>query len=231
LFGITLSPNFNAPYLSRSFTEFWTRWHITLSLWLRDYIFLPATRSLLRHRTALSYQLSLVIPPVVTMLVSAAWHGVSWHMAVWGGLHGLYLVGERLYLMRRPARPPAQQRRYGRLASSLLVFMLVVLAWVPFRTALPATLEYWTGLLSPARWYGDLATTSAQIINIMTVSAGLLVGLSFWLDWLQYPSKETPLQKSPALIKALAINAALFAIILAILAQGQTPPPFVYQGF
>jgi alginate O-acetyltransferase complex protein AlgI len=231
LFGITLSENFNAPYLSRSFTEFWNRWHITLSLWLRDYIFLPATRSLLRHRTTLSYKLSIVVPPIMTMLVSAAWHGISWHMAVWGGLHGLYLVGERLYLMRHPARPPAQQRRYSRFASSILVFLLVVLAWVPFRAALPATLDYWIGLFSPARWHSYLANTPAPIINIMTVSSGLLIGLSFWLDWLQYPSKETPLRQSPALIKALAINAALFAIIFAILAHGRTPPPFVYQGF
>ncbi|NDJ78352.1 MAG: MBOAT family protein [Chloroflexi bacterium] len=228
LFGIRLVKNFTAPYTARSFSDFWQRWHISLSLWLRDYIFLPLTRALLRRRRM---RLSMLLPPLVTMLVSAMWHNLSWSMMVWGVLHGLYQVAERWQSMRRPAARGIalgtsvwRQRLAG-----LLVFVLVVLAWIPFRTTLTATADYLVGLFSPVRWL-DGGADAGEIINTLTVSAALLIGLSFVLDRLQ-PSDEQVLRERSPLVKALVINAALFAIILAAIAQQDTPPPFVYQGF
>jgi len=75
LFGIELSRNFAAPFFSRNFTELWTRWHITLSSWLRDYIYFPLSRALVRRNPNATHFVTLFVPPMVTMLVSGLWHG------------------------------------------------------------------------------------------------------------------------------------------------------------
>src|SRR5690606_16745294 len=85
LFGIELSPNFAQPYFARSFAEFWHSWHITLSTWLRDYIYLPLSRSLLRRRRQRTHWINVTVPPLATMLVSGLWHGFSGHLLLWGG--------------------------------------------------------------------------------------------------------------------------------------------------
>ena len=87
-FGIVLTNNFNLPYFSRNFTEFWNRWHISLSNWLRDYIFFPLSRSVMKRFPERNHFFNLVIPPMVTLLVSGMWHGLSWNLLVWGALHG-----------------------------------------------------------------------------------------------------------------------------------------------
>jgi alginate O-acetyltransferase complex protein AlgI len=106
LFGIELSQNFKQPYFARNLTEFWNSWHITLSHWLRDYIFFPITRTLMRRYPDRQKLPNLIIPPMATMLISGLWHGLGWHMLLWGGLHGLYQVIERLTILRGPVVPP-----------------------------------------------------------------------------------------------------------------------------
>ncbi|MBN1566055.1 MAG: MBOAT family protein, partial [Anaerolineae bacterium] len=96
LFGIELSRNFNLPYTARNLSEFWNRWHITLSNWLRDYVYYPASRALLRRNPSRTNMANAIFPPLLTMFVSGLWHGPGWTMVLWGMLHGVYLVGERL---------------------------------------------------------------------------------------------------------------------------------------
>jgi len=93
LLGFDLMRNFAFPYFSRDIAEFWRRWHISLSTWLRDYIFFPLRRKLLRQKR-LHPWLIQALPPFVTMLVSGLWHGANWTFIVWGALHGAYLVIE-----------------------------------------------------------------------------------------------------------------------------------------
>lgn len=99
LLGFDLMQNFRQPYLSTSVTEFWHRWHISLSTWLRDYLYIPlgGNRSGPRRTT---------VNLMATMLLGGLWHGASWRFMVWGGLHGTYLAAERRRAGRRP--PPAQ---------------------------------------------------------------------------------------------------------------------------
>lgn len=92
MFGIKLTQNFTHPYLARSISEFWQRWHISLSNWLRDYIFFPVRRFLLRKWGSKAPILAMIIPPIITMLASGLWHGTGWTFIVWGLLHGIYLV-------------------------------------------------------------------------------------------------------------------------------------------
>ncbi|HLA44411.1 MAG TPA: MBOAT family O-acyltransferase, partial [Aggregatilineales bacterium] len=151
-FGIELSRNFNTPYLARNFTEFWQRWHISLSDWLRDYIFTPLTRALLRRKYNSRHPITIIAPPLFTMLVSALWHNVAWNLILWGMLHGLYQVYERIRAVYFPSRPPQNHPAWRQVGAMILVFMLAVLAWVPFRMDLPVALDYWQGLFSPDRW-------------------------------------------------------------------------------
>jgi D-alanyl-lipoteichoic acid acyltransferase DltB (MBOAT superfamily) len=94
LLGIRLTTNFDRPFAARTLAEFWQRWHISLSSWLRDYIFFPIRRTLLRNRRLPSW-LNQAIPPLVTMLASGLWHGAAWTFVLWGGLHGIYLTLEQ----------------------------------------------------------------------------------------------------------------------------------------
>jgi alginate O-acetyltransferase complex protein AlgI len=125
--GFALPDNFHAPYAAIGLSDFWRRWHISLSTWLRDYVYIPLGGS---RRSAWRTHANLA----ATMLIGGLWHGASWTFVAWGGLHGAYLVGERLIRGAVPASPvwraPAIQ-----LALALATFALVCFAWVFFRAA------------------------------------------------------------------------------------------------
>ena len=123
LFGIGLSQNFAYPYFSRSISEFWRRWHISLSTWFRDYVYMP----LGGWRTKAGRLKNILI----TFSVSGLWHGANWTFIGWGVLHGAYYVPE--ILRDGKARRDVPQLRD--LPSILFTFLLVVLAWVLFRAA------------------------------------------------------------------------------------------------
>lgn len=219
LFGIPLAPNFNTPYFARNFTEFWNRWHSTLSAWLRDYIFYPTSRALLRRNPRRDNLLNLILPPLLTMLVSGLWHGTGWRFVLWGGMHGLYLVGERALSLHRPALPPDRQPRWRQLLAMALVFGLVTLAWVPFRApTLDATWQYWRGLLDWSTLYRPSARAFIALLPAL------------WLDWVQARAgDELALRRWPRLVQAVLLALALLAIFLAT--QADTGAPFVYQAF
>lgn len=124
LFGIRLPMNFNSPYKSASIIDFWRRWHMTLSRFIRDYIYIP----LGGNRAGNSRRYTNMM---LAMLIGGLWHGAGWTFVAWGGLHGLYLAinhGWR-HFWRKPARPGLLSCWSGR----LLTFLAVVVAWVFFR--------------------------------------------------------------------------------------------------
>lgn len=129
LLGFRLPDNFRSPYTADSFHEFWNRWHISLSRWLRDFLFQPLALRWGSHRGG---RLAVL---VVVMLLAGLWHGAAWTFVAWGGIHGLALAGERWMRERRRAhglpRPSDTTRR--RIRARLVTFHVVVLAWVFFR--------------------------------------------------------------------------------------------------
>jgi D-alanyl-lipoteichoic acid acyltransferase DltB (MBOAT superfamily) len=127
LFGVRLPENFNSPYKSTSIIEFWRRWHITLSNFLRDYLYI----SLGGNRKGYPRQL---INLMITMLLGGLWHGAGWTFVFWGGLHGLYLVANHLWVRRGGSlRAQLLQTRWFPLAAGSATFLAVVIAWVWFR--------------------------------------------------------------------------------------------------
>ena len=124
MFGILLPMNFNSPYKALNIADFWRRWHITLSRFLRDYLYIPLGGN--RRGPARRYANLMT-----TMLLGGLWHGAGWTFVLWGGLHGLYLVANQAWQRVVPARLAVQG--WYRRAAWGLTFLVVVIAWVPFR--------------------------------------------------------------------------------------------------
>ncbi|MGK5037836.1 MBOAT family O-acyltransferase [Janthinobacterium sp. LB3P118] len=129
LFGVKLPLNFNSPYKAANIAEFWRRWHMTLSRFLRDYLYIPLGGS--RHGETMRYR-NLIL----TMLLGGLWHGAGWTFVIWGGLHGLYLVLQQAWQSMFGA---VRARRWPGWWSSFLTFLAVMLAWIFFRAPDVAT--------------------------------------------------------------------------------------------
>jgi alginate O-acetyltransferase complex protein AlgI len=125
LFGIRLPLNFNSPYKARNIVEFWRCWHMTLSRFLRDYLYIPLGGN---RRGPVRRYLNLFL----TMLLGGLWHGAGWNFAIWGGLHGIYLSLNHLW--RRIAGAGGARTRFGTLLSVAITFFAVNVAWVFFRS-------------------------------------------------------------------------------------------------
>ena len=140
LFGFHFPVNFRRPYLSASVTEFWRRWHISLSTWLRDYLYIPLGGN--RNGKLQTYR-NLMI----TMILGGLWHGASWNFAIWGGLHGVFLSTERLL---RGKRRFSEERSWIYPLQLVFTFVLITITRIFFRSAnLAQSLEVLRRLFSP----------------------------------------------------------------------------------
>jgi D-alanyl-lipoteichoic acid acyltransferase DltB (MBOAT superfamily) len=214
LLGIDLPENFNQPYFSRSVTEFWRRWHISLSTWLRDYLYIPLGGN--RGGEAKTYRNLLL-----TMLIGGLWHGAATTFVVWGGLHGLYLSGERRFtaVATEDYRRPWVLRRD--LLRTFVTFQLVCLAWVFFRApSIHAAFGY---LGDIARLRGG-ATDHAAIVMLAAAAASLL-----FIDYVQLRARDhTVFLAWPAASRGLLYGALIVPIVIF---SGGTPVPFIYFRF
>lgn len=173
LFGIDLMRNFNQPYLSQSITEFWRRWHISLSTWLRDYLYISLggnRRGMRRTYTNL----------LITMLLGGLWHGASWTFVIWGGLHGLYLsVHKALLHMKGKSKPTRDKRMLMGFLKCIATFQLVCLTWIFFRAPdFAVSLEILTRILFWRSASGDLpALVPGERVLILL---GVLIIIDVW---------------------------------------------------
>lgn len=216
LLGIRLSPNFRQPFFARTFSDFWSRWHISLSEWLRDYIFYPARRSLVQSNAP--RWLALAIPPMVTMLVSGFWHGASLALLFWGFLHGLYLVFEQVLVQfNLLPRDGFNAKLY-----SIFVFVMITLAWIPFNTpSLRASLRYISGFVPPY----------SAAFDVWIVPDLLLIFLSLWLDGQEQRHGDPAFpRKWSAVRQAWAVAVGLIVLFL-FSRTGSDLSRFVYQFF
>lgn len=162
LLGIELQINFTAPYFSRNITEFWRRWHISLSSWLRDYLYI----SLGGNRKG---RLRTDINLMLTMLLGGLWHGAAWTFVIWGGLHGTYLILHKIALKgKKPDIHSWGNSSLGYLGDVLfiiLTFNLVCLSWVFFRApSLGLSIQYIQGIfLNP----GELSIFKPVVLSLL----------------------------------------------------------------
>ena len=212
LLGIRLPANFDTPYRARDLADFWKRWHISFSKWLREYLYF----SLPFKRTKWMPYVGLII----TMALGGIWHGTGWTFLVWGLLHGVGLAVFRLWQSARRGRG-AVAGAFGRFGAGVLTFHYVLLGWVFFRAAnLGAAL----GVL---RQIGSLrysfSNTTPAFLLVLAVAA---IGHYLPQDW--YNRSILQFARTPALVQAGAM--ALLALgIRYVAATGASP--FIYSRF
>src|SRR5262249_28673385 len=144
MFGVFLPLNFNSPYKAQSIVDFWRRWHMTLSQFLRDYLYIPLGGN--RHGPVLRY-----VNLMITMLLGGLWHGAAWTFVVWGALHGLYLCINHAWNHFAPAAPQ-RLAPLAAFASTALTFLAVVVAWVFFRAdSLSTAIGILSAMVNPAQ--------------------------------------------------------------------------------
>lgn len=217
-FGIELSRNFMHPLFSRSFTEFWNRWHVSLSLWLRDYIYFPVSRALVRRNPKRNNPAGIILPPMVTMLASGLWHEFSPGFMAWGMLMGLYLVSERVLSLGKPIVPPGRRPLYSQALGMIVTISLAIAAGLFAFMTIPNGIRFLQSLFTNTMWQ-----LPDSRVFLMMIPA-------FFIDILQYRSKnEVVFLSYPLFMRALLLAVALPAIFL--FSRTNIPAAFVYQGF
>lgn len=212
MFGFVFPKNFNSPYLAESITDFWRRWHISLSTWLRDYLYLPLGGN---RKGPFRTYLNLAI----VMLLGGLWHGAAWNFVVWGGLHGVWLATERAL---------GKRSLYGawpRPARVAFTFLGVLITWVFFRAAdLPAAGRYLASMFGLAEVQPAAALVGAILYTPYSIASLAIGALVIWAapqtwDW-------TRRLTAPRAALSLA------CLILALIAMGsQGFNPFIYFNF
>ena len=120
MLGFKFPENFDNPYVSRNITEFWRRWHITLGIWMRDYLYIPLGGNKVKTKGRLFFNLGFVF------LISGLWHGASWNFVAWGAFHGLFLILDRIFLKK-------VLDKIGKIPSMIFTFFVITMGWVIFR--------------------------------------------------------------------------------------------------
>jgi alginate O-acetyltransferase complex protein AlgI len=221
LFGYTVPVNFRAPYLSTTLQDFWRRWHISLSSWLRDYLYIPLGGSRRgRNRTRLNL--------IVTMALGGLWHGAAWHFMVWGVAHGMALAG---YSEVRDLSPRLWQRLpswAGIIGGWLLTQCTVLTLWVVFRAPSLSIAASLLKHMAVGPWrYPTLL--DGPMIGHVAVLATALIGLELALQgrslWNIADGTRWRSVARPTLVTAMALFAAYQSALLAV------PVRFIYFQF
>lgn len=196
ILGFRFGPNFRRPYLAWSVTEFWRRWHMTLSAWLRDYLYIPLGGS--RHGT-----LATVRSLMITMLLGGLWHGANWTFVAWGGYHGVLLSAERLSNYRNIA-DRLRSRMWSRITVTTATFVLVLFGWVLFRAQ----------TFPDAFWVLREMFAGGAGTSMIELPAALLVVAMLFLE-IRSEVHGSLMTGMPVLAKTAVAAAALFALELA----------------
>ncbi len=235
MLGIKLPLNFDAPYKSASIIEFWRRWHITLSNFLRDYLYVPLGGN--RRGGARRYGNLLL-----TMLLGGLWHGANWTFVAWGGLHGTYLLINHGW---RTVAPPMPDRAnpwwvLGKIGGSAMTFLAVAIAWVFFRATTFAGAANMLSAMThfqPIRCSADCFAEVYGDIAIPWTSPGYLCAFfasGFALVWL-FPTSQAMTERllKVRLESAWICSGALLACIalLAIINTSHHTSEFIYFNF
>jgi alginate O-acetyltransferase complex protein AlgI len=199
--GFAMPDNFRFPYAAIGFSDFWRRWHITLSSWLRDYLYIPLGGN--RHGEARTY-----LALMTTMLLGGLWHGASWTFVVWGGLHGIYLSAERMLRSRFAGYHPGPGALF---ALGMLTYALVNITWVFFRAHTFG--KAWIVLRG---MFGANATAEPILPTAQLATTALIVGGIVTAHWLmRNRTLESMLERAPAMSMSTALGVMAFTIVIA----------------
>lgn len=213
LFGFRLPENFDHPYAALSITDFWRRWHITLSLWFRDYVYIPLGGNRVRRGR-------FILNILTVWALTGLWHGASWNFVLWGLYYGVLLLIEKLVLGKRVDQVP-------KLLRWLICFTLVTLGWVLFNLSdgqvlFPVLRRMF--VFAPTDWRALLAIDASVCSKLLAVPVGLLLCFPF-------PERWKPREDSIAV--SLAVNAfyAALLVLCVLFTISSSFTPFIYFNF
>ena len=213
MFGFRLNENFNRPYISCSITEFWRRWHISLSSWIREYLYIP----LGGNRVAPWRRMANLW---ICFLASGLWHGAAWTYVLWGGYNGFFLVLDRLFLLRLLDRMP-------KVVANAATMIVVMVGWAIFRVnSLPQLMQFATAMTHPAligvRFQWEATVAAATIAGVLVSLAPRISGIDAAAAWL--------VTRRPGRLMVELVVLVLFAVALD---KAVTDPfrPFLYFRF
>ncbi len=227
LFGINLMTNFRTPYFSRNIAEFWRRWHISLSTWFRDYLYIPLGGS----RTT---KILIVRNIFIIFIVSGFWHGANWTYIIWGGLNAFYFLP--IFLMKKNRKHLSTTTKnkfipsFNELSNMFFTFILTVFAWIFFRSkTITDAFEYIKGIFNQNDFF-KIQTAKTYEVSIIP----LIIYLTFFIivDW-YYRNEEIVFTnhnptKSTIIFKYIIYLFTIISIILSIKNQASN---FIYFQF
>ncbi|WP_286765758.1 MULTISPECIES: MBOAT family O-acyltransferase [Rhodopirellula] len=213
--GFVLPRNFHAPYAAVGFSDFWQRWHISLSSWLRDYLYIPLGGN--RSGTWGTYR-NLML----TMLIGGLWHGASWTFVAWGGLHGLFLIGERLIRHSMSGWSALLGTGISRLGLQFVTLFLVCITWVFFRAESFSQANLLLSSMFSPFATGDSLDRRSVAIVLMAFAAIL-----FGHQW----TRTTPLENRLARMPAWACVAMVGGMLYSTLTMPGQDRAFIYFQF
>lgn len=215
--GFQLPRNFQAPYASIGFSDFWQRWHISLSTWLRDYVYIPLGGN---QRGAVRTVINLM----ATMLLGGLWHGASWTFVIWGGLHGLFLVVERLLKVSPMARASVWRKNSGRCTLAALTFTLVVFTWVFFRSdSFDRAFEICAAMLGLA--------TESSVVALNSTDAALSFLAICLLLAVHWALRDQSLEEAISRIPWYVVSTSMAVALLLIMTSPGEDRAFIYFQF
>lgn len=209
--GFVLPTNFRYPYAAIGFSDFWRRWHVSLSTWLRDYLYVSLGGN--RRGDWRTY-----VNLMLTMLIGGLWHGAAWTFVIWGGLHGMYLAVER-FVRERFWPKGVVASSLLRFAYGMLTLLLVTLAWIWFRAADAAT-----------AWQATTRLVSASVAKPST-EQWLAIAVFAVVTAVHWLMRERDLKAESARIPALLLGALLGAMLALIVLSPGDNHAFIYFQF
>ena len=217
MFGFNFLENFNYPYISKSITEFWRRWHISLSSWFKDYLYIP----LGGNRTG-----NLYVNLLIVFIATGFWHGASFNFVIWGLWHGLFLIVERKFRQNGDA---ARQIKLPGWAKWILTMLIVMVGWVFFRVeGLQEALNY-LGVLFGIIQPENVVFTTAYYVNpnmIITIVIAVVASVPV----LQF-NRLKLLQKHEIYRKVTSVAALVLLFICILFVVSSSYNPFIYFRF
>jgi alginate O-acetyltransferase complex protein AlgI len=217
MMGFRFPENFNNPYAATSITDFWRRWHITLSNWMRDYLYIPLGGN--RMGSARLYANLWAV-----FLISGLWHGAAWTFVLWGAYHGLFLVADRLFLV-------PLMKKVGKIPATLITYIIVLFGWVLFRADDAA---HALGFASRMMDFGQgwrTPTFSTDFWAMLALAAGVCIigAIPALQRWQQRVVVREQISASGAVL--LAIGSLLLLVLCASMVVADGFNPFIYFRF
>jgi len=219
MFGFRFEENFNHPYLSKSVTEFWRRWHISLGTWFRDYVYIPLGGSHVRTRSRHIFNL------LVVWFLTGLWHGASWNFILWGLMYFVFLVVEKFWV--HPERMTGNAQRF---AWRLVTLAAVLFGWVLFRA--PGLTQSFSHMAAMFGLNGNAFIDDSFLFHAREYIGILLLAILFSTDIPQKLSCKISKRLPAVLSQAISACAYIFLVLMCIsyLVIG-AHNPFIYFNF